>query len=312
MNCEYVKQNALLMVYDELADDARFEMERHIERCADCAREVEGARHFRAARTVVPVEEPTANLLAASRMRLQEALETAEQKRGLGRFTFDFARFLGQLKLAPAAAMALLVVGFLGGSVATWQLARARGGVQPIAATVEPAQQDASVVAGVNSIEQVPGTNNVAIKYDKVQHAQAQGALSDPAIQQLLLFAAHNNLNSGLRMQAANVLAQSPDDEHVRDSLVYSLRYDTNPGVRLKAIEVLAPYVTSDEHVRNAVLEALMNDNSPGVRIEAMHAAEKARADSSVRRVLAELAKDDHNEYIRRKAQEVLNTTTID
>jgi HEAT repeat protein len=59
--------------------------------------------------------------------------------------------------------------------------------------------------------------------------------------------------------------------------------------------------------VRDAMLTALTDDSSVGVRVEALHALETVRADSSVRRVLAGLAEKDSNQYIRRKAQDVLN-----
>jgi anti-sigma factor RsiW len=82
MNCQWVKANITLYVYDELADDGRYELEQHVGRCADCAAELETMRAFRTTMSAAPQLEPTPNLLAASRMRLQEALETAEQHRG--------------------------------------------------------------------------------------------------------------------------------------------------------------------------------------------------------------------------------------
>ena len=79
MNCNWVQQNVVLYVYEELADDARHELEQHIARCRDCAAEVESTRKFRADFAQFPTQEPSPSFLAASRMRLQEALETAEQ-----------------------------------------------------------------------------------------------------------------------------------------------------------------------------------------------------------------------------------------
>ena len=87
-----------------------------------------------------------------------------------------------------------------------------------------------------------------------------------------------------------------------------SLRYDKNPGVRLKAIDALRPYVKTDMRVRDAVLEALMNDSNAGVRSEAITLLRDVRADSSVRRVLETLSKDDKNPYIRNESKRVLAT----
>ena len=40
MKCEWVRENIVLQVYGELADDARHELEQHVVRCADCAAEL--------------------------------------------------------------------------------------------------------------------------------------------------------------------------------------------------------------------------------------------------------------------------------
>jgi hypothetical protein len=306
MNCEYVKQNAVLLVYDELADDNKFEIEQHLERCHDCAAEVKALRGLQDVMASSPQLEPTPNLLAASRIRLQEALETTEQRRGWHRFTFDFAGMLQQMKLAPALTMALLIFGFAAGSLTTYRIARTGGGV---VTTTTGGTTEASI-GGIRSINQEPGTNKVDIKYDRVLREEAQGSLDDPKIQQLLLYAVHNNLNSGVRLDSFDLLTRSKsDDQNVREALIYGLRYDSNPGVRLKAIDALKPYVKADTRVRDAVLEALMNDASPGVRTEAILSIDSVKADSSVRRVLQDLAQRDASPYIKRKAQEMLNAT---
>ena len=67
MNCEYAKANAVLYCYDELADDVRHELEQHMARCADCAREVDTVRALHGIMSTVEQPEPSPNLLAASR-----------------------------------------------------------------------------------------------------------------------------------------------------------------------------------------------------------------------------------------------------
>jgi hypothetical protein len=92
----------------------------------------------------------------------------------------------------------------------------------------------------------------------------------------------------------------------VRETLTYALRYDSNPGVRLHALEGLGPYVKEDIRVRNAVLEALLNDSNLGVRSGALHSLEPVKADSSVRMALQQLAKEDPSDYIRAESKHVL------
>ncbi len=302
MKCEWVQENIMLYIYNELADDARYELEQHVARCTACAAELKAGRKFHATVSQFPVEEPTPNLLAASRMRFQESLETAEQGGFWQRLTFDPAAWLHQVRFSPALAAAILMVGFGGGVGATYQMLHNR-----TTSIIEPATAPAeSSIAGIRSVTQDPGSDQVHIKYDTVSTQETQGSLNDQRIQQLLLFAARNNYNSGVRMDSVDLLTQTPNDSHVREALIYALRYDTNPGVRLKAIDSLGPYVKDDVRVRDVVLEALMNDSNPGVRTEALRLIEPVKADSSVRVVLKRLAESDQNQYIRSEARSVL------
>ncbi len=58
-----------------------------------------------------------------------------------------------------------------------------------------------------------------------------------------------------------DALTGKADDPRVRETLTYALRYDSNPGVRLMALDGLGSYVKDDIRVRNAVLESLLDDS---------------------------------------------------
>jgi hypothetical protein len=300
MKCDWVQQNIVLYVYDELPDDARHELEQHVARCKDCAAELDSTRMFRADIAQFPVQEPNASFLAASRMRLQEALESAEQGAWWHRLIFDPITWLNQVRFAPALAAAIFIVGFAGGIGATYKMVKG-----PIIEGPDRSHPEASLasVSGISSVTQQAGSNQVTIKYETVSPQEAHGSLSDPGIQQLLLYAARNNFNAGVRMDSVNLLTQQPNNAHVREALLYALRYDANTGVRLKALDGLGPYVKDDVQVRDAVLESLMSDSNPGVRIEALRLLEPVRGDSSIRIVLERLAAKDENRYIRSQAR---------
>jgi len=305
MKCEWVQENILLYVYNELADDARYELEQHLGRCPECAAELKSARAFHATLSNRPVEEPSPNLLAASRMRLQEGLETAPQGGWWQRLTFDPASWLRQMRFSPALAAVIFIIGFGGGIGAMYKLKPTDIASIPNVET-QAVTPDQASITGIRSVVQEPGSNQVTIKYDTLHTEQAQGSLNDQRIQQLLLFAARNNYSSGVRMDSVDLLTQKPDDTRVREALIYSLRYDTNPGVRLKAIEGLGSYVKDDTRVRDAVLRALMEDNNQGVRTQALLLLQPVKADSSVRGALQQLAEKDQNQYIRSQARTVL------
>jgi hypothetical protein len=236
-------------------------------------------------------------------MRLQEVLETAEQGRFWHRLAFDPANWLRQVRFSPALASAILILGFAGGVGTSYRVFAHQPQTQTPSAT--PAPSEASIT-GIRSITQEPGTNKIDIKYDTVSTQETQGSMNDQRIQQLLLFAARNNYNSGVRMDSVDLLTQKPDVSQVREALIYSLRYDTNPGVRLKCLDGLGNFVKDDVRVRDAVLEALVNDSNPGVRTEALRMIEPVKADGSVRGVLMTLAAKDQSLYIKSQARTML------
>src|SRR5947209_4628510 len=107
MKCEWVRENIVLQVYGELADDAGHELQQHVERCSNCAAELKAEQDFHALLMQDRAGEPTPNLLASSRMRLQEGLETAQQGNYFSRLAFDPANWLRQVNFSPALASAI-------------------------------------------------------------------------------------------------------------------------------------------------------------------------------------------------------------
>jgi hypothetical protein len=309
MKCEWVRENIVLHVYGELADDARHELEQHVARCADCALELKAEQSFHALLSQDRAADPTPNLLASSRMRLQEALETAPQGSIWNRLAFDPVNWLRQVRFSPALASVILILGFAGGVGTTYKLSGTRGPSTgtPIAISTPangvPAEAS---IAGIDSITPVPGTDQVSIKYNAVAPQEVHGSLNDQQIQQLLLFAARNNYNSGVRVDSVDLLAQKSGEMQVREALIYALQNDTNPGVRLKSLDALGNYVKSDTNVRDSVLRALVNDSNSGVRIEALRLIEPVKADGSVRGVLMALAAKDQSTYIKSQARTML------
>jgi Putative zinc-finger len=311
MKCEWVRENIVLSVYGELADDARHELEQHVVRCADCAAELKAEQEFHALLAQDRAADPSPNLVAASRMRLQEGLETVKQGSFFSRLAFDPANWLLQMKFSPALAAVILIFGFAGGVGTTYKLYGARPNAGTVAsngngnANVNTIPADASI-AGISSIVQDPGTNQVSIKYNSVSTQEYQGPLNDQKVQELLLYAARNNYNSGVRVDSVGLLAQRSSDLQVREALMYALQNDTNPGVRLKSLDALGNYVKNDTNVRDSVLRALVNDSNSGVRIEALRLIEPVKADGSVRGVLMALAAKDSSQYIKSQARTML------
>jgi len=303
MKCEWVRENIVLHVYGELADDARHELEQHIARCADCALELRAEQNFHELLSSDRAEEPSPNLLTSSRMRLQEGLETTQQGAWGHRLAFDPTNWLRQVRFSPALASAILIFGFAGGMLTAYRVVPR--GPQGPGPGPGPTPVEAASITGIDSVTQAAGTNQITIKYNTVSTQEASGSLNDQKIQQLLLFAARNN-NSGVRVDSVDLLAKSSSDLQVREALIYALQNDTNPGVRLKSLDALGNYVKSDTNVRDAVLRALVNDSNQGIRIEALRLIEPVKADGSVRGVLMALASKDQSTYIKSQARTII------
>jgi anti-sigma factor RsiW len=299
MNCDWVRENIPLYLYNELADDARHELEGHAARCAGCAAELSAMRAFHSGMSGMPQLEVTPNLLASARLELSSALESVQQHRGW-RWVLDPMALLRQVRFSPALASVIFMIGFGGGLGTMYRMSASLHGASL------PAEQQEASIAGIQNIVSEPGTNRVRIDYQRALPETVQGSVNDPQIQALLVMASRNTANSGLRMDSVALLQQNPDDPAVRESLVYSLRSDSNPGVRLKAEEALTPMIKQDVRVRNAMLESLLNDNNPGVRSGALKALEAVRNDTSVRQALTQLAKEDPNQFIRQQSARVL------
>jgi hypothetical protein len=297
MNCDWAKENIVLYIYDELADDARFEFERHVQRCVSCHADLDSAREFKHNLAELPAPEVSPNFLTSNRMELQEALEHTQQAHsGWGAFVFDLAGWMHQLKLAPALTAALLIAGFAGGTLTTWRV------MQPPYSPPSPQGQ----IAAILSVVPQSDSSKVTITYDTLSPQIKEGNINDPQVQKLLLMAARNNRNSDVRLDSIDILKSQPEDNAVREALVYALRYDQNPGVRLKALDGLKSYVKDDVHVRDAVLEALMHDSNAGVRSEAISLLDPVKADSSVRDTLKVLSERDPSQYIRNESRRIL------
>jgi len=298
MNCDWTKENIVLFIYGELADDAKFELEQHVRHCLGCRRELDAALEFKEGMAALPMKDVSPSFLAANRMQLQESLEHAEQSRNIfSSLVFDAAKWFHQIKLAPALTAALLMIGFAGGAITAYQM---RPSAPPIIRDPGP---DTANIAQIDSVTPQANSNQVSIKYSTLQPQIMNGTTDDPRVRQMLLLATRN---PAIALDSINLLTRRSEDNAVREVLVYALRYDKNVGVRLKSLEALKSYVKDDQRVRDAVVEALVNDNNAGVRQEAIALLDPVKADTSVRSVLTVLSKSDPNKYIREESKRYL------
>jgi len=90
----------------------------------------------------------------------------------------------------------------------------------------------------------------------------------------------------------------------VRDALMNALLHDSNPGVRLKALEGLKP-LAAKPPVRGALSQALQFDDNDAVRMQAVDLL-TARRDEAMVGVLQNLVQKEDNSYVRLKCEKAL------
>jgi hypothetical protein len=327
MNCELAHERIVTAAYGELPDDQIHELDRHLIGCAECRKEREQLLALKVLADALPVVEPGANLVARSRMRLDEALDALPPMRWYERLAQKMMNNVASLQAAPVAAGLLLVAGIGAGSLGGYEFAQGRAAhaasttnaamhvsgsvsAQPAANTLPSLAN----VASISSVVREPGGDMVEVSYNQLVPEHIHGSLENPAIRQLLMMATENATSTGVRDDSVGLLAaecrsgrHSCKGEGIRDALMVALRYDKNAGVRVKALEGLQPYVAEDVRVRNAVLEALLNDSDPRIRTESINILEPVEADTSVRQVLYSVSTYDDNPHIRNVSRQVLS-----
>jgi len=260
--------------------------------------------------------EPSPNLLAHSRMRLDEELDLIPPHGFLTRLRSNLYGWLGHLQSAPALMTLLVGVGFLGGNFTyRYQVAHQPKLPSPVIFT----NANKSTIANITGFVRTPNSEIVQVSYNRVVPETIQGSLHEPQILQLLTLGTKAGATNQVRQDSVAMLANEcldghacvgePDASGVRNALLVSLRYDKSPAVRLKALEGLQPYVAQDQRVRDAVLEALMHDQSAPVRTQAISLLTPVQSDSSVRQVMRTVSTTDVNPYIRTVSMQALQGT---
>jgi HEAT repeats len=309
MKCEMARDNVILAYYGELPDELAGPLEQHLMSCEECQEELRSIQAMETPLASFPVVEPSPNLLAQSRMHLDEALDAIPPYGFLTRLRTNFFSWMGHLQSAPALATLLVGVGFIGGNFLNrYEVTQAaRDAAKHGSITV--AHPTESVIANVTGIERTPNTELVQVHYNKIVPETVEGSLDSKEIRELLLKAAAAPAE-GIRAQSVGMLANeckvghecAPSEDGkggVRGALMVSLRYDKDAGVRLKALEGLERYVSQDVRVRDAVLEALAHDPDAQVRTAAIDLLVPVQHDSSVRQVLRQVSTQDDSPYIR-------------
>jgi len=304
MTCEEARDTMPLFFYGELPFDEEEKLEAHVDECASCrdamVRQQALVRALDSAQ-LAPSEELLERCRAELRARIehQAVLPSAQTEPSGGfwdklrqGFTIHFHFAPGWMQVGGAVAM--LALGFVAARVTPGSLG---GGFNSAGVASEP------MTSRVRYVEPTEG-GRVQIVFDETRQRVLSGSLEDQSIQRLLLAAAKDPSDAGLRVESVDLLKNRPQSAEVRSALLYALQHDPNAGVRLKALDGLKEFA-NDPETRQTLTQVLLKDDNPGVRTQVIDLLIQHRSDSMVG-VLQELMNKENNDYIRMRCQKAL------
>ena len=292
MKCGDVKEAIPLYLYGELAASQEEEVEAHLHGCAGCSDELGAQKRMHAAFDDAALDPPAHLLMECRRELFQRVAgpeESAVRPRG---WNWASIRMKGAW-LRPAAALALVSAGFFLARVTTQTtspLHLAGVTAEPMVSTIRSVQPDAS--------------GRVQIALDETRRRLVTGKLGDGHIESLLLAAAREEGNTGLRVESLEMLKQLPASDEIRGVLIQTLTHDPNAGVRMKALEALKPMAAHPE-VRKTLAHVLSKDDNAGLRIQAIDLLVQQH-DSALVGLLQNLVTREQNNYVRLRCKNLL------
>jgi anti-sigma factor RsiW len=314
--CARVREQLAMMLYGELSFDEEEVVETHLDTCAECRGALERQRELHAAFDRVEVEPPPSLLRecrAALGAQLAGALDvppstsrTSGPRPVWNESTQSWwdkvvSLVTGPLPsgwLRPAGAATLVAVGFFGAQI----LPRLTSG----SGLASMGMTDVGS-AHVRNVE--PEANGqVQIVVDETRQKVISGGLEDQQIRAMLLAAARESMDPGVRAATVELLNPDAASADVRAVLISALRHDQNAGVRLKAMEGLRQFA-QDPSVRRTFAEVLLSDGNPGVRTQMIDLLTQGLGPSVDRDLVGafqELMMKEENPYVRERCQSVL------
>jgi hypothetical protein len=296
MTCEEVRRSIPLVHYAETSFDEEEAVHAHLDGCPACRTEFDRQRAMH--RMLDERElEVSPFLLRQSRdqlaVRLASERAHAAQSWWAGLKSALQATTWAPAIWKPAGALALLMLGFL---AARTPIGSGLG--LQTAGLVDPSN------ARVRYVEPGP-SGKVQIVVDETRQRVISGELNDSRIQALLLSAAKDPSDPGLRVETVDILKNRTESDDVRSVLVAVLQHDTNAGVRMKALEGLKQYASQPD-VRKALAQVLLTDDNPGLRTQAIDLLTQNSNQQHVIGVLQELMHKENNGYIRLRCEKAL------
>lgn len=314
-----------LLLYGELGAGEERRINRHLQTCKECRRELQELQLLHRTLEERPVLEPSSEMMSEFRSslmkRLREEFTTAVETSREAEFRLSrgggFFRN-PRLMLGSSAALASLFLGLVVGYFLFSE------GTHPLVGSQksggEASQQAAYFqnrgkvqIRNVRFVSSPGSEGEIEFSFDAVEPVHMKGSLQDDRIRKVLAVAMLNEKNPGVRIRAIGTLEKREAgemDPALESALITSLKFDENAGVRKRAMEVLAKMAYT-QRIKDAFLYVLAHDGNPGLRVGAINfleaiSLEGKRLGPSTTDVLEKTTRSDPNDYIRIRSAAML------
>lgn len=295
-----------LLAYDELDEDERYLLDQHLTVCAECREQLDEIKEIQQA--AGSRSEPSDTLLQQARRELRIGLRERQAERHGWLGSWKWSWLVPSLRTAVAGVVCL-ALGLTIGHFVYQQPPTGDDLITKPVARVLPASPGNISIGNIRFINADTADGTVEFTFEETAPVHLKGSVNDPRIQEVLSEALVDAQNPGVRLRAVSAFntdqLKQPDAD-VKRALITALKMDENNGVRKQALAALQnfPY---DNEIRDALLFVLNNDSNPAMRIAAIDAIRTERyRDPEVLRVLKEKMQTDGNEYIRYRSRAVL------
>jgi hypothetical protein len=263
-------------------------------------------RNLRGILATVPRVEPGDSLL--NEARLQFRASVARERLRAGVIGNLLEGFRRPAVYRPAIGFACLAL-VVAGFMGGRYVSLPNGEIDGMSSTLG----EGAHIANVRLVRGGSPGNDVEVAFDAVRPVRLRGSVNDPSLQKVLAYALVNEENPGVRLRAIGVVATStwsaPEPE-VKAALLLALQSDPNDGVRKEALKAILR-CPADREIRDGLLYVLLHDKNPGLRIAAINGLDSLRGkgnapDEKEMQAYRGQLRNDDNVYVRVKARSLL------
>ena len=306
-----------LSLYDELSEQERTLLDKHLASCKRCRSGLQELKNILAAASQyqpMPVPE---QLLQEARRNLRVHIRTEEGRAHLWKKIQNaLDGILSPPYQVAFGGAAMLLIGLLAGYFVFRLPSEKTLGFRQTAFSSAALEAGESQITNLRFVDRDARDGNVEFTFETITPMRIHGNVNDENVQKVLARAVVSDQNAGNRLRAVNMIGTQAEqkqtgapalDADVKNALITALLHDRNLGVRKEAMNVLRNYLP-DQVIVRAFLNVLANEKNTGLKITAINSLDMTKYENQpmnreILDMLKNKAQSDDNNYIRIRAK---------